>query len=249
MGKVLRKTMPDENNKPTPEEEAQKQEAEAKAKADADAEAAKKQADLDAAIAAKESKKANLDKAIAEAEETLRKKREASKEDDHKDDGEIPDIDMNDPGAKAWDKRIKDTVDPLTKGREAEKAEIRKFSIRDFLKDKPAVARDPEKVKELIEMYDRIKENTGLTKEGVLLDLNRAFAALYHEQLIDAAKTQKFERVKEMELFSSPGVDQGATGYVNEDVKMPAMSADDRKVLAQWGMTPEEWWAMKTNRQ
>lgn len=237
--------MPDEENTLTPEEQAQKKEAEAKAAADAKAEDEKKAAS-EAEIKAKEEKKANLDKAIDEAEAILQKKRDEAKRVLGVEEGEeIPEIDMDDPAAKAWDKRIKDTVDPLAKGREAEKAEIRKFTISEFLSDKPALARDPAKVTELIEMYDRVKTNTGLTKEGVLLDLNRAFGALYHEQLIDAAKTQKFERVKEMQLFSEPGVDQGATGYVNEQTRMPNMSAEDRKILAQWGMTPEEWWAMK----
>lgn len=205
----------------------------------------------DAELEAKALKKANLDKAIEEAEEKLRQKREAAKvvqskevEKDEDDESDAK-IDFNDPAAKAWDKHIRDNVSPISNEREAEKAEIRKFTIKEFLTDKPALARDPEKVKELIDMYDRIKSNTGLTKEGVLLDLGRAFGALYHEQLSEAAKTQRFEKVKEMELFSSPAVDQGATGYINEKQKRPNLSQDDLKILQNWGMTPEQWYEMK----
>lgn len=215
----------------------------------------------DAEIAAKEQKKANLDKAIAEAEEELRKKRQAAKqqaenkedEDEEEEEEETPQsmnvqIDFNDPAAKAWDKHIRKNVSPIAQEREAEKAEIRKFAIKEFLADKPAIARDPEKIKELMEMYQRVATNTGLTKEGVTADLSRAFGALYHEQLVEAAKTQKFDRVKEMELFSDPGVDKGATGYVNEERKMPNLSPDDLKVLNSWGLTPEQWWEMQKNQ-
>lgn len=213
---------------------------------------------LDAEIAAKEAKKANLDKAIEEAEEDLRKKRQAAKqpakneEDDEEEEEETPtsnaEIDFNDPAAKAWDQHIKKNVSPIQAEREAEKAEIRKFTIKEFLADKPAIARDPEKVKELIGMYDRIKTNTGLTKEGVRADLSRAFGALYHEELIDASKNQKFDRVKEMQLFSDPGIDHGATGYTEEKTKTPNLSAEDKKQLAAWGLTPEQWAEMQANQ-
>lgn len=227
-----------ETKTPEPDKKA---EAEALAKAEADKVEAQKKLDLE--LKAKEEKKANLDKAILEAEEQLKTKRKA-KQDIPPEEVEL-EIDMNDPGAKAWDKHIKKNVQPLAENLEKEKAEVRQFALKEFLQDKPALANNPEKVKELVDLYDRIKIASERNKEGVLLDLNKAFAAIYHEQLINAAKAGKFEKVKEMELFSNPAVDKGATSYVDEKEKMPNLSKEDREILAKWGMTPEQWWEMK----
>lgn len=213
-----------------------------------------KQAQLDAELKAKEEKKANLDKAIAEAEENLRKKREEARNAASQSGAPAPsqeekvEIDMNDPGAKAWDEHIKKTVSPLQQEIEKEKAEVRTLALREFLSDKPALASNPEKVKELVDLYDRIKIATERNKEGVLLDLNKAFAALYSEQLIDAAKTQKIDRVKELNLFNEPAIDKGATAYGSEKERMPNLSAADIKVLASWGMTPQQWWEMQNKK-
>lgn len=244
--------MPNPDGTPTAEE-TQKQEAEAKAKAEADAKAkadAEKNA-LDAETKRKETHLLNINKAIEEAEEDLRKKRAAAKDPDpnlnpnpNPTPPVEPQIDMNDPAAKAWDKHINEKVTPFAKQNEAEKAEIRKFALGKFLEDKPALAADPEKVKELMDVYSRIATNTGKTQEGVLLDLKKAFGAIYSEQLIDAARSGRVERAKELALFSEPAIDKGATGYGDNKPKRPNLSADDMKQLAQWGMTPEQYYQM-----
>lgn len=237
--------MPNEDGTPTPEEITQKQEADAKAKAEAD-----KKAAIDAETKSKELHLQNINKAIDEAETDLQEKRRLAKEAAQKPAPvdkpaveEIPQIDDNAPESKAWTKRIKENVDPLAQQNEAEKAEIRKFALGKFLADKPALAADPTKVKELMDVYAKIATNTGKTQEGVLIDLNKAFGAVYSEQLINTAKNGRIERAKEMQLFSDPAIDKGATGYADEKERMPNLSAEDRAQLAKWGMTPEAWWA------
>jgi hypothetical protein len=224
------------------ETETPKPDLEAEAKAQAEKIEAEKKA-LDSELKAKEEKKANLEKAIQEAEEQLKSKRKARQE-LPSDEVEL-EIDMHDPGAKAWDKHITKKVQPLAENLEKERAEVRQFALKEFLQDKPALANNPEKVKELVDLYDRIKIASERNKEGVLLDLNKAFAAIYHEQLINAAKAGKIEKVKELELFSTPAIDKGATGYVDEKEKMPNLSKEDREILYKWGLTEEQWWDMK----
>lgn len=234
--------MPNEDGTPTPEELAQKQEADAKAKAEAD-----KKAALDAETKGKEQHLLNINKAIEEAETDLQEKRRLAKEAASKPAPvdkpveEIPQIDETAPESKAWNKKINDKVDPLAQQNEAEKAEIRKFALSKFLADKPALAADPTKVKELMDVYAKIATNTGKTQEGVLIDLGKAFGAVYSEQLINTARTGRVERAKEMQLFSDPAVDKGATGYAENQVRRPNLTAEDRKQLAAWGMTEEQY--------
>lgn len=211
-----------------------------------------KQEQLDKEIASKEAKLQNLSKAVEEAQSQLEKSRKEKQSiasgEGKQDEGDLQ-IDFNDPGAKLWDKHISDKLTPLQIQVEKEKAEVRKFALAEFLKDKPALARDPDKLKELMATYDSLKTATERNKEGVLIDLNKAFAAVYHEDLIQAAQTAKFERIREKQIFSEPAVSEGATGYVNEREVMPQYSKEDREILAKWGITPEQHWEMQKEQR
>ena len=129
-----------------------------------------------------------------------------------------------------------------------EKSEVRTFALREFLNDKPALAKNPEKVKQLITEYERLSSGqiSERTKEGVSTYLNKAFASLYHEELTAAARGRRVNNAKVDELFSEPAVETGATTYRNEtDISKEHLSEDDKAVLAKWGMSPQEWQDIK----
>ena len=191
----------------------------------------------------KEGIKANLDAAIIEAQGELKRIRQEKKKLKSSDpDDDLPRIDMDDPSAKAWDKHIREQVSPVNSELEQEKAEILQFSLQEFLSDKPALASKPEKVKELIGTFERIKTSTGRTKEGVLLDLEKSYAATFHKELLEAVRNRRTEQVKADILFSDIAVSKGATAYPSkEDVSKEKLSEDDLKVLARWGVSPQEW--------
>ena len=182
----------------------------------------------------------NLNKAIQEANNELKTLRTAKKIGDEEDDVKI---DFTDPSSKAWDKHIKENVSPLQQEIEKEKEEIRSFALEQFLADKPSLASNPEKLKELVGIYEKIKTASERTKEGVLRDLDRAFAAVYHDELITQARESGVNRAKGNIIFSDPGVSRGSTTYFKEKEANPSqqLSEDDRAVLARWGMSPEEW--------
>lgn len=180
--------------------------------------------------------KSNLDKAIAEAQETLRTTREATKkakagiieEDD------IPQIDLNDPSAKAWDKRIKESNAPLNSQLEAQKNEVRSFALRRFLSDKPSLAKNPEKLKELMANYDRIKVATEQTQEGVLMDLDKAYGATFHDELVSAARNARVDAAKEDMITSDIAISRGSTSETAPTPIKRQMTAEERKIVEQW---------------
>ena len=198
----------------------------------------------------KEEHLANVNKAIAQANEELRKLRTAKKTvrlQSQEGEEELPKIDLEDPSAKAWDKRIQDTVNPVQAELDSEKREIRTFALQQFLADKPALSRDPNKVSELVGLYEKIRTATERTTEGVLMDLQRAYAALNADELIAAARGQRFEKVKADSAFSDIAVSRGASSY--QSPKKPNFAAnltdEDKLQLVKWGISPEEWAAEK----
>lgn len=212
-----------------------------------------KKSEVDPVLLKRQEELTNIEKAKKQALDDLRKLREdikkekggkvASEEDN------TPRIDLNDPSAKAWDKHIKDTVAPFSGTLEKEKQEIMESSLEDFLADKPALAKNPDKLKELMQTYEKISTASGRTKEGVLKDLKKSFAAIYHDELISAARGKRIERAQVDAMFSSPAVSGGATHY-GEDKGIDApLSEDDRAVLQKWGMTESEWREMKKKQK
>lgn len=191
---------------------------------------------------------ANLNRAIREANEELKQIRlakKATKDTPPKED-ELPTIDFNDPSAKAWDNRIRESVSPVKAEMDEAKQEVRTFALQEFLKDKPALAKSPEKVKELMGLYDRIKVATERTVPGVLLDLNKAYAALHADTLIAAARGERLEKAEADSIFSDIAVSRGASSY-QQSKRSPAtkgLTKDDEKfILRNLGYDSIEAWA------
>lgn len=180
--------------------------------------------------------KSNLDKAIVEAQETLRKTREATKQAKAGvlEEEELPQIDLNDPSAKAWDRRIKESNAPLNSQLEAQKNEVRSFALRRFLSDKPSLAKNAEKLKELMANYDRIKVATEQTQEGVLMDLDKAYGATFHEELVSAARNVRLDAAKEDMIASDIAISRGATSETAQAPVKRQMTAEERKIVEQW---------------
>jgi len=194
----------------------------------------------------KEEHLANVNKAIAEANEELRKLRTAKKTVKLQPlvgEEELPEIDQNDPSAKAWMKHIGDKVGPLQDELDSEKREIRTFALQQFLEDKPSLSKNQDKIKELVGLYERIRTATERTTEGVLLDLQKAYAALNADELIAAARGQRVDKAKAESAFSDIAVSRGASSY--QAPKKPNFAAqlteEDKRQLAKWGISPEEW--------
>src|SRR5207248_29792 len=151
----------------------------------------------------------------------------------------------DDPNVKALDKRIRSNTAPIQTELEKEKAEVRAFALREFLADKPALVRDPAKIKELVQYYERIRTATERTREGVLLDLRKAYAVVFHENILKADDEQRASEAQANAAFSASAVDSGSTSYRNSGAKPKkrVLTAEDRKILAGWGLTEEEWQA------
>lgn len=203
----------------------------------------------DEEVLKKEQHLANINKALAEAQEELkriRKEKVKLKSASVEEEDELPKIDMDDPSAKAWNRHILEQVNPVRSELEQEKAEIRQFALQEFLSDKPSLISKPEKVKELVATYERIRTASERTKEGVLLDLEKAYAATFHKELLEVARNRRVEQAKADTLFSDIAVSKGATAYASkEDTSVEKLSEDDRKILAKWNMSPQQWQEQK----
>lgn len=205
----------------------------------------------DPEVLKREEQLANLHKGIAEAQKELHDIRVAKKEvktGAPPDEEELPKIDMEDPSSKAWDRRIKETVNPVAAELEREKAEVRTFALKEFLADHPALARDSLRVKELMQYYDKIHTATERNKEGVLLDLDKAYAVISHEENREIERRRRVEAAKLDEAFSEVAIDRGATRYASPPEASIRLSEDDKLQLAKWGMTPDEWVKMKQSK-
>ena len=190
----------------------------------------------DPEVLKKEEIKANLDAAIREAQDELKRIRNEKRKVKSGDEDDLLKIDMDDPSAKAWDKHIQEQVNPVRNEIEQDKAEILKFTLRDFLSDRPALSSKPEKVKELIAKYERVKESSGRTKEGVMADLESAYAALFHRELIDIARGQRVDKAKADSAFSDIAISKGATSYSSnaDDLPKETLTADERDIAIRW---------------
>lgn len=185
----------------------------------------------------KEEQKVKLDKAIAEAQEELRKTRaeikktktEAEIEEDN-----LPEIDMNDPSAKAWDKHIRKAIAPASSQLEKQKEEVRSFALRKFLADRPALANNKEKLNEFMSTYDRLKTSTEQTQEGVLMDFEKAYGATFHEELISEARNARLNKAKEDMIYSDIAVDKGSTHEPDKAPQKRRLSAEEQRIVEQW---------------
>jgi DNA-directed RNA polymerase subunit H (RpoH/RPB5) len=186
---------------------------------------------------------ANLNKALSEANTELNRirdeKRKVKLTPEQLEEEDIPKIDMDDPSAKAWNKHINQRVNPVEKELEKEKEEIRSFALQEFMADKPSLAKSPEKVKELVAMYERIRTASERTKEGVILDLRKAYAAVFHEELLQAARHDRISQAKADSIFSDIAVSKGATTYQNKAISKSyePKTEEEREIASRWDRT------------
>jgi hypothetical protein len=141
---------------------------------------------------------------------------------------------MDDPSAKAWDKHIRENVAPLQSELDKQREEIRGYALREFLKEKPALAKNPDKVKELVDTYERLHTASERTVEGVLMDLDKSYAAVFHEELINAAKQQRIENAQKDALLSDIAISRGSTAYKNPKESEPKLSEDEKAIAIKW---------------
>lgn len=184
-------------------------------------------------IKKKEEQKANLDKAIAEANDELKRKRQALKDNKPEED-DLPKIDLKDPSAQAWDRRIQESTATVTTQLDRQKEEVRTFALRRFLSDKPSLARNPEKLKELMSNYERIKTATEQTQEGVVMDLEKAYGATFHEELVSAARNARLDAAKEEMIASDIGISRGSNSESSPPPQKRKLSAEEAQIVAQW---------------
>lgn len=186
----------------------------------------------------------NINKAILEANEELKRTRKAKKEIKVEDD-ELPKIDLEDPNSRAWDKHLESKVIPLQDEMAKEKEEIRTFALQKFIKDYPNLVEEPDKLKRVMATYDRIKTASERTTEGVLIDLQRAYAAENYLEYTHKEQQERMEQAQAEAIFSDAGVSRGSTSYRTEHEASPRLSREDQAILAKWGMTDDEWVKMK----
>lgn len=204
----------------------------------------------DEELKSKETQLANINKAIAEANEQLKKSRQAKKSGSTEEiEEEIPKIDFNDRGAKAWGKHISDEVNPLKEEMAKEKEEIRTYAIKEFLSDKPELAKDPEKMKRVMGMYEKIRTATEKNVPGVMLDLRKAYAAEFADEIIEGNQNDRIDRARGKAIFSDIGISRGATSFREEREADHELSRDDEAILSKWGMTSKEWVDMKKKQK
>lgn len=192
----------------------------------------------------KEEHLANVNKAIAEANKQLAEKRAALKSLTPKEE-EVAKIDFNDAGSKAWDKHIRENVNPLKEELDSEKKEVRSFALQEFLADKPILSKNPEDLKRLMDTYEKIRTCSERTREGVILDLKRAYVADHAEELLSAERMDAVDTAKGNAIFSDIAVSRGSSSIPTEKAKVAHLDKGDEAILAKWGMSSQEWVDMK----
>lgn len=146
-------------------------------------------------------------------------------------------IDETSPDAQAWIKRIESSVTPVHEELEKEKQEIRSFAISKFLESKPSLAKNPEKLKELVAVYERSHTATERTTEGILQDLEKAYAYTHSSELLEAARQGRVDDAKRNAIFSDIGVSRGSTGYAAPQEAKKEYSEEEKAILARWGQS------------
>ena len=197
-----------------------------------------------------EVKKAQLQKELGELEaakvaanaelQRIRADKRAEKKVEKKVEPEAPVervIDETNPDAQAWIKKIQSTVLPVAEELEKEKTEIRSFAISKFLETKPSLAKNPEKLKELMAVYERSHTASERTVEGVLLDLDRSYAWTHAQELQDAARQARVDEAKNNAIFSDIAVSRGSTGYSAPKETTRVYSEEEKAILARWGQS------------
>lgn len=192
---------------------------------------------------------ANKKAALADLQEARKQKRQLKKAVQAPEAEEEKIIDEKDPDAKAWLKKIGESVSPVAEELEKEKAEIRQFALDEFLADKPALAKSPEKLKSVLGLYDRIKTASERTKEGVILDLRKAYAAEFHNELLEADVQNRVEGVRRDAAFSDIAISRGSTAYSSPKDARVKLTPEEEKLAVRWYGSPEAFAKMKQEQQ
>ena len=178
---------------------------------------------------------ANKKAALADLQKARLEKRQLKKEPQSGPSGPVEKvIDEADPDAQAWLKKIHQTVSPVQDELDKEKAEIRQFSLDEFLADKPSLAKNPDKLKEVLSVYDKIKTASERTTQGVLLDLRKAYAAVFQDELLEADRQNRVEGVRRDAAFSEAGISRGSTAYSSPKETRPKLTAEEEKLAVRW---------------
>ena len=178
---------------------------------------------------------ANKKAALADLQKARLEKRQLKKEPQSGPSGPVEKvIDEADPDAQAWLKKIHQTVSPVQDELDKEKAEIRQFSLDEFLADKPSLAKNPDKLKEVLSVYDKIKTASERTTQGVLLDLRKAYAAVFQDELLEADRQNRVEGVRRDTAFSEAGISRGSTAYSSPKETRPKLTAEEEKLAVRW---------------
>ena len=193
---------------------------------------------------------ANKKAALADLQKARAEKRALKKDSQSGASGPVEKvIDENDPDAQAWIKKIQSSVSPVQDELDKEKAEIRQFALDEFLADKPALAKSPEKLKSVLGLYDRIKTASERTKEGVILDLRKAYAAEFHNELLEADVQNRVEGVRRDAAFSDIAISRGSTAYSSPKDARVKLTPEEEKLAVRWYGSPEAFAKMKQEQQ
>lgn len=179
----------------------------------------------------------NLRKAKLEAQEELKKLREQKKSVKTE---EIPKIDFDDPGSKAWDKHIKEQVTPVQRELEEERQEKLNYALDEFLDDNPDLATDKDKLKETLDIYNRL--NPARTVEGMKANLKKAYAAVDPEALVMRMREKRGDRVRSDMNFSRAAISRGASSMQTDKEPMPSdiLDKEEREsVIRMYGSIEE----------
>lgn len=201
----------------------------------------------DPEVEKKEGILSNLNKAIEEANGELIRIRGEIKKGPEGGQGngaeDTPKINFEDPSAKAWENHIDGKVKPVQEELDKEKQEVRTFALREFLADKPALAKDANALKALMGYYERVRTASERTKEGVIADLRRAYAIVRSDATIEQGHAARIESATADGILADVATDGGSTGYrrENDSDQGRKLSEEDKNILARWGISPEEW--------
>lgn len=198
-----------------------------------------------------EERLSNLRKAADQARselQDLRKKKKAEKAGTELED-ELPRINEEDPSVRAWDKRFNDKVNPLAQELEKEKAEVENLALKEFLSEKPSLARNPEKVKELVRDYEALSKARGITgrnKDVVRSVIESAYGSIFHEEILNEARQRRVEAVRAESLLADVATDEGASSFRQPKASRPQLSKDEVEVATKmYGSVEEYYQAME----
>lgn len=221
----------EEEKKPAPPVEEPKEPAK-------EPEEPQEQSEEEKAVAAAKQELIDLGKAKAEALAELseiRKQKQQVKKGQNDEEEELPQIDMTDPSSKAWDKRIKETVQPALSELEKAREEVRNFALQKFLESKPALSKNSQRVKELMSVYDRLHTASERTVEGVLMDLDMAYGAITYKERQAEDERQRIAQAEADEQFSEAAISRGATGYPSgKPAKKKKLSEEEEHIVRNW---------------